>query len=424
MPKRRDAEYLKRGYLLPETINPETNISVCVPIPNDINHIRAFLGQIDMLGYWWTWEMESTKSGTLAAAVWRGIAEIVRARIDNQEECEMTFDCCTITTVVMHRVNEDTGRLEISVDNGVTWTQDPQDPGVTAIQMIPPVTSGAAADKCNAAANARNSVEDWVAEINAQKELGVSLLEFVTAVALAVVSVFLELATLGTATALIIPIILAVAKLVYEMDNATFANYWTTDVYDSITCAFYCNMLPSGSIPEENFFSVITQIVLTTTGGTQQKALINMLLARGIVGMNNMASIGTGTADCSDCDCTCWTHFQVVTGDHLTEPYYEGYESYQSEQGIPGTDYAINIMSPNKNICCQVLDVKFDLVGNTGNNFTPFSIFKWDCGQDQEGINSGGALVGSCVNRIQPMTHPVSQAGQIFVMSVLFGDCP
>lgn len=80
-------ELQKRGYLLPETINPSGRVYVCVPVPDDPNHIRAFLGQLDMLSYWWTWDKDALKQGTLAARVWRDVVAQVRQEIDDGASC-------------------------------------------------------------------------------------------------------------------------------------------------------------------------------------------------------------------------------------------------------------------------------------------------------------------------------------------------
>lgn len=392
MPKRNRAEYLKRGYLIPETIQPETNISVCVPIPNDPNHIRAFLGQVDMLGYWWTWEREQTKSGTLAASVWRTVAEIIRSRIDNQEDCGMVQSCCVDTTVVLHRVNPETGKLEISTDGGTIWTTDPRDIGSTAIQLPPAVTSGAATDKCNAAANATNSVKQWVDEITAQKTLGVNLTDFLIAVALAVLAVFLELETVGAATALIIPIVLATAKLAFQMTTAEWSDYWTTTVYDDITCVFFCAMEDDGSITVAGYSEILFELADKLPSGDQKSALFDMLKARGIVGVNNMASIGTGTADCSGCECqTCFDSWlSYVPADTEAVSGTDEFGAYHQWTAVStGIDYRVTVTNdgnfpsliPSEQ-CCIPGPVRFKAFLTGTEDEAIISVYGHSCGDD------------------------------------------
>ncbi len=79
----------ENGYLLPDVVNPETSISVCIPIPNDRNHRLAFLGQLDELGKWHNWERDDEHTASDVAQVWRAITRQVRAQIDAGEDCAM-----------------------------------------------------------------------------------------------------------------------------------------------------------------------------------------------------------------------------------------------------------------------------------------------------------------------------------------------
>lgn len=100
-----------KGYRLPAVVNPPGHRYVCVPIPDDQNHILAFLGQLDMLAYWWTWQRDAAKTGKEVARVWREIVETVRYQLDNGIECDMQFDI---------RVTEEC-LLQKSEDGGETW---------------------------------------------------------------------------------------------------------------------------------------------------------------------------------------------------------------------------------------------------------------------------------------------------------------
>lgn len=104
----------KRGYILPETIDPPDSVDVCVNIPDDPAHIRAFLGQLDYLAYWWTWERDPLKRGTEAARVWRRVVADVRQRIDDN-------DACGDENMILRQNPSDTCQLQYSVDDGETW---------------------------------------------------------------------------------------------------------------------------------------------------------------------------------------------------------------------------------------------------------------------------------------------------------------
>lgn len=75
-------------YELPAEINPP-QVDVCVPVPNDRQHIRAFLAQLEELGKYWAWDKDPTKSlAKQAAAVWASIHLVVAHRFD-----EADFGC-------------------------------------------------------------------------------------------------------------------------------------------------------------------------------------------------------------------------------------------------------------------------------------------------------------------------------------------
>lgn len=75
-------------YQLPEVIDPEERIEICVPVPNDKNHIRAFLGQLEQLARYWSWDKDATKTlARDAAAVWAEIHLEVAHKIDDMEYC-------------------------------------------------------------------------------------------------------------------------------------------------------------------------------------------------------------------------------------------------------------------------------------------------------------------------------------------------
>lgn len=74
-------------YPLPDEIDPPQT-SVCVPVPEDDNHKRAFLGQLAELARYWTWDKDPTKTKARdSAAVWATIYDTVFDRLINGETC-------------------------------------------------------------------------------------------------------------------------------------------------------------------------------------------------------------------------------------------------------------------------------------------------------------------------------------------------
>lgn len=79
-------------YELPENINADP-IYICLPVPNDRNHVRAFLGQLSELGRYWSWAKDPTAvKARDAAAVWADIHDIAAHMIDDQEYCSVATE--------------------------------------------------------------------------------------------------------------------------------------------------------------------------------------------------------------------------------------------------------------------------------------------------------------------------------------------
>lgn len=64
--------YTEKGYRLPYEVDPE-RVGYCIPIPEDPNHQRAFLGALYELTWARNWENDGTDKGLLASRVWKEI---------------------------------------------------------------------------------------------------------------------------------------------------------------------------------------------------------------------------------------------------------------------------------------------------------------------------------------------------------------
>lgn len=62
-----------QGYLIPVDLDPDERVCVLVRVPKDDRHLAAFWGQLSELGYWYTWERDTAKSGASLAQVWRRV---------------------------------------------------------------------------------------------------------------------------------------------------------------------------------------------------------------------------------------------------------------------------------------------------------------------------------------------------------------
>src|SRR5690242_5501615 len=97
---------------LPEHPNPPDSICFQVPVPNDPNHIRAFLGALVDLGAWWGWERDEAHTALIAAQRWQKIVmnlyagcnpapiaggvdieDMSRFRVDPDNGCILQIEC-------------------------------------------------------------------------------------------------------------------------------------------------------------------------------------------------------------------------------------------------------------------------------------------------------------------------------------------
>ena len=64
---------MANGYLLPEILETEETVCYTIRVPDMLEYRLAFEGQIVELGYWFNWERDTRKGGTVAAQLWRKV---------------------------------------------------------------------------------------------------------------------------------------------------------------------------------------------------------------------------------------------------------------------------------------------------------------------------------------------------------------
>lgn len=245
-------------------------------------------------------------------------------------ECD-DMACCE-TKAVMHRINPDTGRPEISTDNGATWTTDPQDVNNLAQLMPPIVTDGGSSTKCDAATNASEHINDLIAATSTNIGAAGSVFELTVAIAEAVLAAIVFLVTGGAAS----PIILAVATAIwaagsaaFELGKDAFDTYWSSDKKDAILCALYCNIGENGQFTEAQYQAWRAKVKSQLPASPALDIVMTSINAGGAVGLSNMASYGNAAdADCSSCECDDSLH--VWIGD-LVNP---SVEIFPNESGV------------------------------------------------------------------------------------------
>lgn len=273
-----------------------------IQVPDDPTWKSVVAGLLYELQYWFNWQRDDANSGKECAAVWKQ----VYLDIDwNLMACKNN-DCCQEPAVIK-RVNPDTGNVEQSTDGGVTWT--PASGGLQSVivKPVPPVTSGVAATKCDAATNVSGQVDVWIDQVSNDFTTAITLLEFGTAVLEAILVAVVTILSLGTLTAveaLVLPTIAAALYAAWGAGKTVFDDYWTTEIKDDILCAAYCNISDDGSFTDAQFSAFWTGVNTQLPPGPAKMLFMGFLSSVGAPGLNAMAATGmSADSDCSDCPC-------------------------------------------------------------------------------------------------------------------------
>jgi hypothetical protein len=303
----------KTGYLIPDVIEPEENICICVPVPKDWGHINAFLGQITELAKWLTWEKDGTDSALRSARRWMEITQCVIDEVN----CKMTSGCgCGNDNPTNTRINPETGLYEVSYDGGVTWQPDPGNDPRSSGTVFPPIPGNPGDDlRCQAANSALGFLQAVQAAELEGLENNATIAEFAT-------MVLGFLAAIGFAFAFVPT---AIAALLYFVVNffghqiaADFEAAFDEDKWDELFCILYCNMEDDGSFTEAGWLAVKDELDndISDYGLGWMFNHINLI---GTVGLTNAArSSYPGTRECDECPCEeGWCYeFNFLTDDY------------------------------------------------------------------------------------------------------------
>jgi len=316
------------GYLLPTNPQPENRRYVCVPVPDDERHIQAFLAQIDMLGYWYTWERDTARTARLAASVWVEIARDVRNAFYADEGCNVTglldvrqnsiFPCKlektddgeTWTQFANLRLCTPLIRWngtiqEVSTDDGETWTP---------VEVVPPVVTPREGQsqsiRCIASANASNVLRQVYEEVDRQFLSGAS--PYIIASAIITFIALLIFYPIS------LPLVIEFFLLVYATFETLGSGSYTAQVEEDMKCIFYCASEANDGVVTFDYAQVLSGVQAKESPLDPIWTILAYIIQ--IVGENGLNSAGTTTAisnaDCGDCDdCNDWCYtFNSSTG--------------------------------------------------------------------------------------------------------------
>ena len=384
------------GIPIPDVIDPPESMRVTLCVPKNRDHLSAFFGALYELTYWNRWQSDEAHSGRLLADVWwRYYLSWDRNMSD--ERCD-EMACCE-TQVVLHRINPDTGRPEISTDGGTTWTSDPND-AQNLITLYPPlVGTGSDHTRCDAATNASEHINELISETHNNLSTAATIFDLAVGVAEAILALFLILASAGTLTPAVTTVATAIwgaAAGAFALGIAGFDAYWTTDRKDAILCALYCTVGSNGQFTEAQYQNFRAKVKSTLPASPAFDIVMTAINSGGATGLSQMASYGNAAeADCSSCTCvgcdiTTWIR-QSYLGNPVGNITARGTDWIEIEgTPVPGLNPFNDacVVSPADGACCRVLSVT-DVSGGT---LAMPVLFAVNCGNPRWPNSSTGGL--------------------------------
>lgn len=353
----------KRGYLIPDNPEPETDVCVRVYIPNDPLYIAAFWGGYEHFTSWNAWMRDELKRGAVAASRWKqafvrarnewlcadGECGIMDVRQNDAVPCELEkrascgdewvrFAVLGDCVPKMRLVGSGSGLvLEqltsggwISAAGDIGPYEDRFDGPYVPAWSDPPVGQ---TGNCLATANAV-AYTSWALDEIAGKMLsGINILGVISTVVGIVVS-FAEFNWVG-----------AIADGYLEVFEF-LGDIWQ-DVIDyfidgELGVFLVCLYEPDGSMTRENWQDVIDEITayratLTDDYKRIKWQLVKLyFLALGPVGMSRIASAaGIREADCGETDCGWFVEFDFTVSDWGFVPLnLHGYDCGVWQEGV------------------------------------------------------------------------------------------
>lgn len=335
------------GKIQPPTAGIQEEPTICIEINKD--WATQLLGIINPARYpeWWGGTLEENR---FARAQIRELMYIISLFT----ECGDMSKFCCVEQPAITRVNPDGGTIQISYDGGDTWENSPQTIQNYITIPIPPVTSGVADTKCDAATNVQTQVQAWIDQVLTDFDTATTLLDFALGIAEAILGAVLAILSAGTLTvaeALVLPIIAAAATATFGAGKVAFEDYWTPEALSSILCAAVCCIADDGSFNEAQFNCFWNKCNVDLPVGPAKLLFMGFLSSVGASGLSAMAASGTSAdSDCSDCTCSDFLRVFVSSGGG-TEISWDG-ESLIAEPTADGDHWTL---------FCQLTGSGFDV---------------------------------------------------------------
>jgi hypothetical protein len=341
--------------LTPPPAHPDEAPFVCIQINSTwIPYIIGLLWPAKFPEYW-AGTLEQNRNAR------RDVQNLIY-QFQGMEDCGEMNNCC-IDLYIIQRVNVSHGGVEISIDNGTTWTPKPGTLITKIVEPVPPVITGVSADKCEAANNANQGCLEYIENVSTNFTEGVLIIDF----GLAVAGNIIALALILLATPELIPVETAVLTDIgvavtgaFEAGKAAWDSYWSIENKQRVFCAIVCTIGTNGSWGANEFEAFYAKLSHDLPGHVAKVLFMAMIGQLNKPGLNVMAAKkGTIELDCTDCDCeehcdiTLWSLLDGASGVIDTTTRTDTFVQIASSLRGDGRWYVIFI-APTSADCCNI----------------------------------------------------------------------
>lgn len=323
------------GQFITPDVLPPTTYCRRLLIPNDPKWIGAVSGALLPMMHASEWV---SFGGITPEEAAERAAVMLNQYWTIESSCEDDMACCD-DQVKIHRFNPDTGRAEISLDDGVTWQGDPADTQ-NQINLLPPlVKSGGGKTRCDAATNGSEHINELITATAENLTTAETVFQLAVGIAEAILGLFLILISAGTLTApvtLVATSIWAAATALFGLGISAYNAYWTVDKQDLILCLLYCYIGSDGQFTESQYQDWREAMKAQLPASPAFDIVMTAINAGGARGLSQMCSYGNAAeADCSSCDCP-----QCIIDDWSVSLWYGGTYFPEGDSNVKGIEVA------------------------------------------------------------------------------------
>lgn len=220
--------------------------------------------------------------------------------------------------------------VQQTYDGGDTWVDQPgQDPRHSTTFLYPPITADD--PRCQAASNMTAYFENVIGTALNVLAFGLDAI----GVATTIMPLFIELGPFAILFELGLGLGSGLVSLGVDVINEEFS----PEVYDALTCIFYCNIEANGSVTAEDLSAINAQIISDLNPDVQLIMGLAFLLM-GEVGLSNAGTIGDAASDCDSCFCGWCYDFNFATSHDQ-----QGWTPFFYPDGWTGSGWGATDMS-------------------------------------------------------------------------------